>query len=82
MHEGKPRGSGPTLLSPALWIVIPIHLRLIWWVSCKRYLLINFGCKPLSQIISGVPDEKESDHLIVKRELRTEVKDAALNGTG
>uniref|UniRef100_A0A4W5RPM3 Kinesin family member 20Ba n=1 Tax=Hucho hucho TaxID=62062 RepID=A0A4W5RPM3_9TELE len=29
-------------------------------------------------IISGVPDEKESDHLIVKRELRTEVKDAAL----
>ncbi|XP_045558289.1 kinesin-like protein KIF20B isoform X4 [Salmo salar] len=41
--------------------------------------LIDFSSHP---IISGVPDEKESDHLIVKRELRTEVKDAALNGTG
>ncbi|XP_031655517.1 kinesin-like protein KIF20B isoform X3 [Oncorhynchus kisutch] len=36
---------------------------------------IDFSSHP---IISGVPDEKESDHLIVKRELRTEVKDAAL----
>ncbi|XP_029558806.1 kinesin-like protein KIF20B isoform X4 [Salmo trutta] len=41
--------------------------------------LIDFSSHP---IISGVPDEKESDHLIVKRELWTEVKDAALNGTG
>ncbi|XP_042161540.1 kinesin-like protein KIF20B isoform X2 [Oncorhynchus tshawytscha] len=36
---------------------------------------IDFSSHP---IISGVPDEKESDHLIVKRELQTEVKDAAL----
>ncbi|XP_070962269.1 kinesin-like protein KIF20B [Oncorhynchus clarkii lewisi] len=36
---------------------------------------IDFSAHP---IISGVPDEKESDRLIVKRELWTEVKDAAL----
>nr|XP_046224435.1 kinesin-like protein KIF20B isoform X3 [Oncorhynchus gorbuscha] len=39
---------------------------------------IDFSSHP----ISGVPDEKECDHLIVKRELWTEVKDAALYGTG
>ncbi|XP_071001186.1 kinesin-like protein KIF20B, partial [Oncorhynchus clarkii lewisi] len=36
---------------------------------------IDFSSHP---IISGVPDEKESDRLIVKSELWTEVKDAAL----
>uniref|UniRef100_A0A8C7VIM8 Kinesin family member 20Ba n=1 Tax=Oncorhynchus mykiss TaxID=8022 RepID=A0A8C7VIM8_ONCMY len=36
---------------------------------------IDFSSHP---IINGVPDEKESDRLIVKRELWTEVKDAAL----